>query len=173
MGRDTMKTKNITFNQCDGNLHHNNKLSSKDIALIQIPLKQAYNDCFEQSVEIYNATQKRTDRQIKESYFKHTFKCEPTHIVVTSANKRKSFYEIHVQIGSLQDTSPEDIPTIIDCLKEYFATFTQRNINLYVFNAIIHATDGTPHLHIDYIPIGYFKRGISVQNDTLQTLKGI
>jgi hypothetical protein len=166
-----MKAKNITFSQCDGNLHHNNKLSSGDIAFIQTPLEQAYQECFEQAVKLYNATQKRKDRHIKDSYFKYTFSCEPTHIVVTSPSKRKSFYEAYVQIGSIQDTPLEDVPTVISCLKEYFEDFIQRNVNLYVFNAVIHTTDNTPHLHIDYIPLGHFKRGVGTQNSLSQALR--
>lgn len=166
-----MKTKNITFSQCDGNLHHTNKLSSEDIAFIQMPLEQAYRECFEQSVKRYNATQKRKDRQIKDGYFKYTFSCEPTHIVVTSPTKRKSFHEIYVQIGSIQDTPPEEVPTVIECLKEYFNDLNQRNTNLYVFNAVIHTTDNTPHLHIDYIPLGHFKRGLDTQNSISQALR--
>ena len=42
--------------------------------------------------------------------------------------------------------------------------FQQRNPNLYVFNAVLHLDESTPHLHINYIPIGHFTRGLEVRN---------
>jgi len=31
--------------------------------------------------------------------------------------------------------------------------------------------EATPHLHIDYIPVGHYKRGQDVQNGIAQALK--
>lgn len=42
--------------------------------------------------------------------------------------------------------------------------FQERNPNLYVFNAVLHLDESTPHLHIDYIPVGHFKSGLEVRN---------
>lgn len=57
------------------------------------------------------------------------------------------------------------------CLCEYMRGFSERNPNLYVFNAVIHLDEKTPHLHIDYIPIGHYKRGVDTQNGIAQALK--
>lgn len=49
--------------------------------------------------------------------------------------------------------------------------FQKRNSNFYVFNAVLHMDEATPHLHIDYIPVGHYKRGQDVQNGIAQALK--
>ena len=49
--------------------------------------------------------------------------------------------------------------------------FSERNPNFFVFNAVLHVDEATPHLHIDYIPIGHYKRGVDTQNGLAQALK--
>jgi chromosome segregation ATPase len=49
--------------------------------------------------------------------------------------------------------------------------FQERNPNFYVFNAVLHMDEATPHLHIDYIPVGHYKRGQDTQNGIAQALK--
>ena len=34
----------------------------------------------------------------------------------------------------------------------------------YVFNVVMHLDEATSHLHIDYIPLGHFSRGLEVRN---------
>jgi len=57
------------------------------------------------------------------------------------------------------------------CLCEYMRGFSERNPNFYVFNAVIHLDEKTPHLHIDYVPVGHYKRGVDTQNGIAQALK--
>jgi hypothetical protein len=37
-------------------------------------------------------------------------------------------------------------------LDVYIRSFRQRNPNLYIFNAVLHLDEASPHLHIDFIP---------------------
>lgn len=168
-----MKEKTITFCQVNGNLNHNNKNSNSNITFIQQSLEETYQQIFQKSIERYNIKQTRKCRKIQDTYFKTLFKCEPSQIVVISTDKRKSFYEIYVQIGSVQDTAinTEDSQIAIKCLTEYFKGFQERNPNFYVFNAVIHLDELTPHLHINYVPIGHFNRGIDTQNSISQALR--
>ena len=39
------------------------------------------------------------------------------------------------------------------CLTEYMQGFQEHNPNFYVFNAVLHLDEATPHLHIDYMGI--------------------
>lgn len=64
-----------------------------------------------------------------------------------------------------------DFEVVADCLKEYMEGFQKRNPNFYVFNVVLHMDEATPHLHIDYIPVGHYKRGQDVQNGIAQALK--
>lgn len=42
--------------------------------------------------------------------------------------------------------------------------FRREILNFYVFNAVLHLDESTPHLHINYIPVGHFTRGLEVRN---------
>ena len=42
-------------------------------------------------------------------------------------------------------------------LADYMNDFQKRNPNLYVFNAVMHLDEASPHLHIDFIP--YYTKG--------------
>ena len=178
-----MKQKRISFGQGKGSLTHNNRefmadnvdplRTPQNITFVRQPIGEAYDQLFKESTERYNARQKRNDRMIHGSYYEHLFGVKPCNTVRTAADKRKSFYEDVVQIGKMEDSGygTEDFQLVADCLKEYMEGFQNRNPNFYVFNAVLHMDEATPHLHIDYIPVGHYKRGQDVQNGIAQALK--
>lgn len=49
--------------------------------------------------------------------------------------------------------------------------FSERNPNFYVFNAVMHLDEATPHLHIDYIPVGHFSNGLDTRNAMAKALE--
>lgn len=175
--------KSLSFCQGKGSLTHNTrKFSAKNvdssrtkdnITFVNKTLAEAYDDLFGAAIERYNAKQKRADRKITCDYFEHVFKRTPAPTVVTSADKRKSFYEYVVYLGTKFDTGvgTADAPIAAQCLTEYMNGFQQRNPNFRVFNAVLHMDEATPHLHIDYIPIGHYKQGVDTQNGIAQALK--
>lgn len=178
-----MKEKRISFGQGKGSLTHNNRefmadnvdplRTPQNITFVRQPIGEAYDQLFAESTERYNAKQKRNDRKVHGSYYEHLFGVKPCNTVRTAADKRKSFYEDVVQIGKMEDSGygTEDFQLVADCLKEYIEGFQERNPNFYVFNAVLHMDEATPHLHIDYIPVGHYKRGQDVQNGIAQALK--
>ena len=178
-----MKQKRISFGQGKGSLTHNNREFMADnvdplrppqnITFVRQPIGEAYEQLFAESTERYNAKQKRNDRKVHGSYYEHLFGVKPCNTVRTAADKRNSFYEDVVQIGKREDSGygTEDFQLVADCLKEYMEGFQKRNPNFYVFNAVLHMDEATPHLHIDYIPVGHYKRGQDVQNGIAQALK--
>ena len=177
-----MTAKSISFCQGKGSLSHNNRefvaknvdsnRTKDNITFISEPIAEAYQKCFGGATERYNARQKRKDRQISD-YYENTFKHKICNTVITASDKRKSFYEDIVQIGTMQDSGvgTADGELVAECLKEYMNGFQKRNPNFYVFNAVLHMDEATPHLHIDYIPIGHYKRGLDTQNGLAQALK--
>lgn len=177
-----MNTKTISMCQGKGSLSHNNReftaknidpfRTPDNIVFVQQDLGEAYDQLFGEAVERYNAHQKRNDRKIND-YFQHMFNREPSKCVITGANKQKSFYEDLVQIGMKDDTGvgTPDAETAIKCLCEYMEGFQERNPNFYVFNAVMHLDEATPHLHIDYIPIGHFDRGLETRNAMAKALE--
>lgn len=178
-----MSAKTLSFCQGKGSLSHNNRTfkpknvdsakTKENISFVKIPIAEAYDNCFSEAVERYNSKQKRADRRIKNGYFDYAFSHTPCNNVITAADKRKSFYEDIVQIGCKDDTGTDtpDAKIAVECLKEYMESFQKRNPNFYVFNAVLHNDEATPHLHIDYIPIGHYKRGVDTQNGLAQALK--
>lgn len=178
-----MKEKRISFGQGKGSLTHNNRefiadnvdvfRTPQNITFVCQPIGEAYDLLFKESTERYNVKQKRNDRKVHGSYYEHLFGVKPCNTVRTAADKRKSFYEDVVQIGKKEDSGygTENFQLVADCLKEYMEGFQKRNPNFYVFNAVLHMDEATPHLHIDYIPVGHYKRGQDTQNGIAQALK--
>ncbi|MDE6501254.1 MAG: plasmid recombination protein [Ruminococcus sp.] len=178
-----MKYKRISFGQGKGSITHNNRTFiannvdrnriANNVTFISRPIVEVYDELFSGAVTRYNARQKRNDRKIHGTYYEHLFHCKPSNSVITASDKRKSFYEDVVQIGKMEDSGygTEDFQLVADCLTEYMNGFQARNPNFYVFNAVLHMDEATPHLHIDYIPIGHYKRGMDIQNGIAQALK--
>lgn len=173
-----------------GYLRHNNRDFISDnidparikdnIIFKQQSLQDAYNDCFGDALEDYNAKQKRQDRKIND-YFTHLFGKDPNDILssrvlrTNDTNPTKSFYEDLVQVGDKNtcgigsDNANIAKQALIDYMQGNAAlgipSYQERNPNLKVFNAVLHMDEATPHLHIDYIPIATgYKRGLTVQN---------
>lgn len=178
-----MSEKSLSHCQGKGSLTHNNRTFvaknvdksriRDNITFVNKPIDEVYHEIFDKAVEEYNSRQKRKDRRIDTGYFEYQFGRPPTTNVVTSPDKRNSFYEDVVQIGCKDDTAvgTADAETAKECLVEYMNGFKERNPNFVVFNAVLHMDEATPHLHIDYIPIGHYKRGIPIQNGIAQALK--
>ena len=168
--------------QGKGSLSHNNReftaknidpsRTPDNIVFVQQDLGEAYHRLFDGVIADYNAKQKRNDRKIPD-YFQHLFNREPSKSVIKGANKQKSFYEDLVQIGTKDDTGVDtpDGEIAVACLKEYMEDFQERNPNFYVFNAVMHLDEATPHLHIDYIPVGHFDRGLDTRNAMAKALE--
>ncbi len=160
-----------------GSMAHNNRdfvtenvdksRIADNIIYKQESLEDAYGHCFGEAIQNYNDKQKRADRRIDgvRGYMEQ---------VRTSGNNEKLFYENVVQIGNMQDSGvgTEQGNIAKNILNEYMQEFQARNPNLYVFNAVMHLDEATPHLHIDYIPLadGY-QRGLAVRNSLDRALK--
>lgn len=172
-----------------------------NIVLKQQPIAEAYAEIFGESQAAYNQKQKRADRKIGD-YFKHIFGCEPSNDIVKDKGKnpRQSFYEYCVGIGTMHDTgyaaNPEAAKIAEQCLREFIEgvpkldengkpvldengkpkmkipSFQERNPNFYLFNAVIHCDEATPHLHYDFIPFadGY-KQGMTRQQGIAKALE--
>ncbi|MBR6474748.1 MAG: plasmid recombination protein, partial [Lachnospiraceae bacterium] len=177
-----MSEKSISMCQGKGSLSHNNRdftarnidksRTADNVVFVCQDLGETYRKLFDGAIERYNAHQKRNDRKISD-YFEHLFSRKPSKSVITGANKQKSFYEDLVQIGTRDDTGVDssDAETAKECLREYMEGFQERNPNLHVFNAVMHLDEATPHLHIDYIPVGHFSRGLDTRNAMAKALE--
>ena len=103
----------ISLCQGKGSIGHNNRvfhtkntnpeLTPNNIIFVQQPIKEAYEQLFGEAVERYNARQTRNDRKIKNGYFEYQFGQPVTETRLTSPDKRKSFYEDVVQLGTVDE----------------------------------------------------------------------
>ena len=159
-----MATKRISHARGKGSLNHNNRnhiyrnvdpsRTPDNIYYAKESLDEAYQKCFGQALENYNAKQKRADRKI-EDYYTHLFGNAQKNTIATSSNKEKSFYEVVVGVGD-RNTCPvgsADGELAAMILDEYARGFAERNPNFYVFNSVLHLDEKTPHLHINYRPM--------------------
>lgn len=160
-----------------GSLTHNNRdfiaenvdqeRTKDNITYKKEPLKEAYERLFGEAIEKYNQSQKRADRRIDgvSGYMDK---------IRNSKNGEKLYYEIVVQIGNKFETNQNIYAhqNYDKVLSNYMRTFQEANPNLYVFNAVLHMDESTPHLHIDYIPVATgYKKGLEVRNSLDKALK--
>lgn len=143
--------------------HIDSNRTSENVTLVDIPIKQAYDELFGEALATYNAKQTRSDRKIA-SYYEH---------VKGLKTGEKLFYEDVVQWGSKDDfTNEKTRQTARKCLIEYVNGFQKRNSNLKLIGAYIHMDEASPHLHLDYIPFAHgYKRGLSVRNSLDKAMK--
>lgn len=167
----------ISLAKGKGSLSHNNREYSTEnvdinktknnITYKKETLSEAYANCFTDAINNYNKTQKRNDRRINgiAGYMEQ---------IKNSKNGEKLFYENIVQIGNMFDSHIDSSQGEIckKVLDDYMRSFEIRNPNLYVFNAVLHLDEQTPHLHIDYIPIGHnYKNGLKARNSLDRAFK--
>lgn len=133
------------------NLHGNPDIDiskTKDnIYYIQRDIREVYDEEFKSSVEEYNNSQKREDRKIKDYYSK-----------VLNDKKTEHQREIIVAVGRYNDNIPNEIKKEI--LDKYMQSFQERNKSLKVYNAVMHLDEQNPHLHINYVPVATYNKGL-------------
>lgn len=154
-----------------GDLRHNNRefrpknadpqRKDKNITLVHEDLMKVYHELFDESVIKYNDTQKRNDRKIK-NYFDKIYR----------SKKEKPFYEFIIQIGNQNDQPSEKKCEAI--LKEFNDMLIRDYPSLRVFNSVIHMDESTPHLHIDFVPVGDgYKKGMEKRASFKRVLKNL
>ena len=172
--------KTIAFVKGKGSISHNNRdfiaenvdrdRTAWNVEYIKQPIREAYDQLFGEEIAEYNAKQKRKDRQVTD-YLND---------IKNSKNGEKQFYEIVVQIGKKDDTGvldaegnlSVDAKAASEILDEYARSFRERNPNLYLFNAVLHMDEATPHLHLDYIPVAHgYKSKLHTRNSLTKALQ--
>lgn len=122
---------------------HLNKTFERD-------LETRYQQIFGAAVAEYNASCKRADRKIQNL------------LSATQADKKKHpVYEMIAQIGSEQEHLPPEKAERI--LLKYAASWAKRNPQLALVGVYLHMDEVTPHLHIDYVPVARYERGLRLR----------
>ncbi len=135
------------------NLAHNNRKftaanvhearSGENITYIMQDVRDAYEQLFAKSVAEYNAKQRQPCRRIHD-YYDH----------IANGNREEPYYEVVVQFGDMKNAPCGSArgEIVREMLDEFMNGFQARNPNLFVFNAVLHLDEASPHLHIDFIP---------------------
>ncbi|MCR4761629.1 MAG: plasmid recombination protein [Oscillospiraceae bacterium] len=135
------------------NVNHNNRKfladninpaeTSHNISYKMQSVESAYQELFGEAVKEYNERQKRPCRRIAD-YYSH----------IANGHREEPFYEAVVQFGDCRTVQPgtQRWYAAQTMLNDYMRGFQKRNPNLYVFNAVLHLDEASPHLHIDFIP---------------------
>lgn len=152
-----------------GNFNHNRRTNSKvpqnvdptrtafNKILIDKDIRQVYNEVFGEALAEYNANQiakKHLERQKKDYYS-----------AVCHDKKTEPFREAVVQIGNKDKQLPRWESNEI--LQKFLKRFQENNPQLVVVGAYIHNDEATPHMHIDYVPVATYSKGLKkrVSND--------
>ena len=135
------------------NLAHNNRKftaanvhesrSGQNIKYKNQDVRAAYQELFAQAVAEYNAKQRQPCRRIQD-YYAH----------IANGNREEAYYEVVVQFGETHNApcGSERGKIVTQMLDTYMKGFQERNPNLFIFNAVLHLDEASPHLHIDFIP---------------------
>ena len=135
------------------NVNHNNRKfladninpaeTPRNISYKMQAVESAYQELFGDAVKEYNERQKRPCRRIAD-YYSH----------IANGHREEPFYEAVVQFGDCRTVQPgtQRWYAAQTMLNDYMRDFEKRNPNLYVFNAVMHLDEASPHLHIDFIP---------------------
>lgn len=152
-----------------GNFNHNRRTNSKvpenvdptrtafNKILIDKDIRQVYKEVFGEALAEYNANQvakKHPERQKKDYYS-----------AVCHDKKTEPFREAVVQIGNKDKQLPRLESNEI--LQKFLKRFQKNNPQLVVVGAYIHNDEATPHMHIVYVPVATYSKGLKkrVAND--------
>ena len=154
-----------------GDIRHNNRLfrpsnvdhsrTPDNITIVREDIQDAYHRLFDESVIKYNENQKRNDRKIK-NYFDKIYR----------SKKEKPFYEFIAQIGN--QTDQPDQKKSVEILEEFNQMLQKDYPNMKIFNSVIHVDESTPHIHIDFIPVGEgYKKGLEKRVSMQKALQNL
>lgn len=166
-----MEERTLSITIGSGDIRHNNRLfkpsnvdhsrTPDNITLAREDIQDAYHRLFDDSVNKYNESQKRNDRKIK-NYFDKIYR----------SKKEKPFYEFIAQVGN-QGNQP-DQKKCVEILEDFHKMMQKDYPNMAIFNSVIHVDESTPHLHLDFIPIGEgYKKGLEKRVSMQKALQNL
>ncbi len=136
---------------------------SKNVVLVKADLEKFYEENFKEVIEKFN------ENNLKSRH------CERNTSVEAYRKKtQREMREAIIQLGDhdtythLVETHGQDKADVVyvKYLKSAFEKWKERYPNFKVVGATIHMDEvknGTPHLHLDFIPVAHYKRGQEVK----------
>lgn len=151
----------VSVTKGDGNIKHNkrahantpdnidSKRSHLNVVLVDRNIREFYQQEFGDAVAQYNSKQKRADRQIDDYYTK-----------IVHDKKTKLFQELVVQVGNKEEQA-DSIELTNQIYSNFLDDFQSKYPQLKVIGAYIHNDETTPHMHIDYVPVATYNKGLT------------
>lgn len=142
--------------------------TNENVIFEKTNIRDKYQEIFGDSVQEYNAKQKRKDRKI-ENYYDKVCKdgnLEPQREFIIEFGNYDDIKKSNDFVENLKNIKKKNEfqAKANEMLKEYYRGFVKRNPNLVVYNAVIHNDEAVPHLHLNVIPVASgYKRGMQLQ----------
>lgn len=136
--------------------------SALNVVLTHNDLKSFFEKTFGNAIELYNEKNKtkHPDRIMSVNDYYNKYKNNAQECIIQMGN-HENYMELVSLVGQEQaDEIHKDFLT-----KSYEQWLTE-NPSLRIFSAAIHmdeTKEGTPHIHIDYLPVAESSRGLSVK----------
>ena len=129
-------------------------------AWCDIPIEKAYDNIFGGAVKAYTASQKRQDRKIGNYLDK-----------VKKNKQLNASYEVIIGLYERENETLDEA-TKEKILKRYVDDFQKRNPNFVKIGAFLHDDEnGKMHVHLDFIPIAHYEKGLSLRNSQTKALQ--
>ena len=130
-------------------------------------LKKIYDETFQPACDEYDRKNRaKHPERCRGNYFDYIYKHRK------EATAAKPCYEWIVQLGDKDITA--DVTTRTACaevLKKYVERFKTENPQLIIAGAYLHMDESSPHIHLDYVPVAYSSRGLTVKNSRSLAMK--
>lgn len=149
--------------------HINPERSTLNEAIVDIKLKDFFEQNFGEAISDYNKKNKE----------KHPERC-------TTVSQYYNKYKSHVQEAIIQIGDADTYQKLVAehgekkaddfykmALKNALQKWKEDNPSLKVFGAYLHMDEATPHLHLDFLPVAESKRGLSVKVSMDGAMKAI
>lgn len=135
-------------------------LEKEHLTFIDYDYEKAFKELFEPSLNQYNEKIKTKHPERVKTIDEYFNKLDTN--LKENERAMKPCYECIFAIGN-KDAHP-DVRLCRDAMIDFIEEWGQRNPNLKICGAYMHFDEeGTPHTHIDYIPVAHCSRGMSLQ----------
>ena len=133
-----------------------------NVVLTNTPLKDFFEETFGEAIEKYNIAneKKHPDRvtSVKEYYNKQKNKAQES---IFQLSDHENYIKLVDEVG---EKKADEIHK--QYLTDVYNQFKKENPSLKIFSATIHLDEtkyGTPHLHLDYLPVAESNRGLTTK----------
>lgn len=140
--------------------------SENNTILVNENIEECYDQIFGEAVNNYNR-HLNVDSELITNYYQH----------IKHSKRLNTHISFKIQIGNIdfyRRFSDENWHRINHIFIDYYNDFIERNLQLYVYSAVIYNDEAIPYLQIDAIPIAHdYKQGLQKRPSFSKVLKNL